>query len=164
MPSRKLPPWSTNFPSVDAAAPAVFFSAAFVSSHLSASLSLSLPPSVQPLSFILHPSSQFSGSPPRPVPPKTCERRKGACTNDVRGGGGTGSKRDNSADRLREWDSDKGRGSKNPKFLRTLYVNGPERRSGFSKNYFTVGSISLLLLSSRRKLEGGRSASFHHND
>ena len=64
--------------------------------------------------------------------------------------GGVGSEADNSTDRLREWDSDKGRGSKNPKFLRTLYVNGPERRSGFSKNYFTVGSIS----SSRRKLEG----------
>ena len=38
---------------------------------------------------------------------------------------GIGLKADDTTDRLHEWDSDKGEGSKNPKFLRTLYVNGP---------------------------------------
>ena len=39
-------------------------------------------------------------------------------------GEGVGSKAYNSSDRLHEWDSDKGvRGSKNPKFLQTSFVN-----------------------------------------
>ena len=38
------------------------------------------------------------------------------------GGGGGSSKRDNSTDRLREWDSDKGRGVENPKnFADVIY-------------------------------------------
>ena len=40
-------------------------------------------------------------------------------------GRGIGSKAVDSTDRLREWDSDKRGGVKNPKFLRTSYMNGP---------------------------------------
>ena len=43
-------------------------------------------------------------------------------TSALRGREGGWSKRDDSTDRLREWDSDKGgRGSKNPKILRTSF-------------------------------------------
>ena len=59
------------------------------------------------------------------------EQSEGPFTYDVRaegGGEGVGSKADDSTDRLREWNSDKGVGGPKPKmpiFLRTPYVNGP---------------------------------------
>ena len=43
-------------------------------------------------------------------------------TSALRGGGRVGSKTYNSTGRLRDWDIE---GGQNPKFLRTLYVNGP---------------------------------------
>ena len=47
-------------------------------------------------------------------------------TSALRGREGGWSKRDDSTDRLREWDSDKGgRGSKNPKILRTSFKYRP---------------------------------------
>ena len=61
-------------------------------------------------------------------PNGTSERGwRGPLIHDVRTEGGGGcSKADNSTDRLHKWDSDKERGSKNPKFLQTSFVNGPE--------------------------------------
>ena len=54
---------------------------------------------------------------------RPCLPREGPYTYDVLTvGGGVGSEADNA---LREWDSDKGGGSKNPIFLRMSYVNGP---------------------------------------
>ena len=48
-------------------------------------------------------------------------------TSALRGREGGWSKHDDSIDRLREWDSDKGgRGSKNPKILRTSFKYHPQ--------------------------------------
>ena len=52
-------------------------------------------------------------------------------TSALRGREGGWSKRDDNTNRLREWDSDKGGGDpKNPKNLRTSYVNGPFTSNG----------------------------------
>ena len=55
-------------------------------------------------------------------------REEGVCTYDVCAGKGEGGppKADESTDKLRECDSDKGgRGSKNPTILQTSYVHDP---------------------------------------
>ena len=56
---------------------------------------------------------------------------KGRYLQDIhigRGREGDSQKHDDGTDKLREWDSDKGKGSKIPKFLRTWtsYVKGPK--------------------------------------
>ena len=64
---------------------------------------------------------------------------------------GDGSKADDSTDRLCEWNSDKGRGSRSSKFLRTSYVNGRYGCRGavekitslFSSTYTAVGVRSV---------------------
>ena len=56
-------------------------------------------------------------------------------TSALRGREGGWSKRDDSTDRLREWDSDKGgRGSKNPKILRTSFKYRPKDFPGANVN------------------------------
>ena len=69
-------------------------------------------------------------------------------TSALRGREGGWSKRDDSTDRLREWDSDKGgRGSKNPKILRTSFKYRPYGQFWTSTSYNVyckVGKSTLL--------------------
>ena len=46
----------------------------------------------------------------------------------IKGEGKGKPKRDDKTDTLREWDSDRWGGSKNPKIMRTSYVNDPHLR------------------------------------
>ena len=79
-----------------------------------------------------------------PVPLSTgrAPPTKGPFTYDVHteGGGGVGSKAESSTDGMREWDSHKGRGSKNPNFLRTSYKNSPQAFKRGIKQWLEFGT------------------------